>query len=275
MFRALVLGVVQGLTEFIPVSSSAHLVLVPYVLGWNGDGGFDPGVPFDVAVHLGTALAVIVYFRRDLWRMLRGLVRTIARTGDEDDRREARLAGLLVVGSIPAAVAGILFEGFFEEIFHEPPLVAMLLVGTAGLLFAGEALHDHQEGPRRDLDDVGLGDALLMGGFQALAIAPGISRSGSTIVAGLWRRLSRDAAARFSFLLGLPAILGAGLVQIHDFPAGTDYGPVLAASAVSALSGFAAIAFLLRYLRTRTLRPFAVYCLLAAAVALGYWLQIR
>lgn len=275
MLRALVLGIVQGLTEFIPISSSGHLVLVPFVLGWQGDAGFQPGVPFDVAVHLGTALAVVAYFHRDLWGMARGLVRRARGSREPDDVRQTRLVGLLAIGSVPAALAGILLEGFFEELFTEPPLVALFLVGTAGLLLAGEAAHDRQGKPRRGMEDIRIGDALLMGAFQALAIAPGISRSGSTIVAGLWRRLSRDTAARFSFLLGLPAIIGAGVVQIPDFPAGTDYGPVIAASVVSAVSGFAAIAFLLRYLRRRTLRPFAVYCLLAAAVGLGYWFQIR
>jgi len=276
MFRALLLGLVQGLTEFVPVSSSGHLVLVPFVLGWERSGtGFQPGVPFDVAVHLGTAIAVIAYFRRELWGIVAGLVRSVAGRGRDEDRGMVRLAGLLIVGSIPAAAAGLLLEGFFEDLFSDPPIVALLLLGTAALLLLGEAVHDRQSPDRRDFEEIGALDAVAMGLAQALAIAPGISRSGATIVAGLGRRLSRDAAARFSFLLGLPAILGAGLIQVPDFPSGTDYGPVVAATAVSALSGFLAIAFLLRYLRTRTLRPFAVYCILAAAVALGVWFQIK
>lgn len=271
MLRALILGVVQGLTEFLPISSSGHLVLVPFVLGWDG-GGFDPGVPFDVAVHLGTALAVVAYFRRELWAIAVGTVRVVARRGREGDRDQARLALLLLVGSIPAAAAGLLLEGFFVGLFEEPQISALLLLVTAGLLLGGEAMHDRQAGKRRDLEDLGVVDALTVGAFQALAIAPGISRSGATIVAGLGRRLERDAAARFSFLLGLPAIVGAGILKIPDFPPGTDLAPVLSATAVSAVAGFAAIAFLLRYLRTRTLRPFAAYCVLASALALVLWL---
>lgn len=272
MLRALVLGAVQGLTEFIPISSSGHLVLVPFVLGWEGSGGtFDPGVPFDVAVHLGTALAVIVYFRRELVDIVAGTLRTLAGRGGENDRRMGRLALLLVVGSIPAATAGLVLEGFFEGLFDEPGAVALLLLGTAALLFVGEAVYRRQGEDRRDLDDLGVVDALAMGTFQAVAIAPGISRSGATIVAGLARRLSRDAAARFSFLLGLPAIIGAGIIQIPDFPVGTDVGPVVGATVVSAVIGFAAIAFLLRYLRTRGLLPFGAYCVLASLAALGFW----
>jgi undecaprenyl-diphosphatase len=276
MFRALILGLVQGLTEFIPVSSSGHLVLVPFVLGWAGASRtFELGVPFDVAVHLGTALAVVVYFRQELGRILVGALRWATGQGDRQDRAMGWLAVLLAIGSAPAAAVGILFEDFFEDLFDRPQLVALLLVGTAVLLLTGELIHRRQGEERRDFENVDARDAVTIGIFQALAIAPGISRSGATIVGGLGRRLSRDAAARFSFLLGLPAIAGAGIVQLPDFPSGTEWGPVVAATAVSAVVGFAAIAFLLRYLRTRDLRPFAWYCVLAAAVALGFWLWLR
>jgi len=275
MLRALILGAVQGLTEFLPISSSGHLVLVPFVLDWESGGGLQPGVPFDVAVHLGTALAVVAYFRRELWAMAAGAVRVVAGRGRGEDRDHARLALLLLVGSIPAAAAGLLLEGFFEELFEEPQIAALLLLGTAALLLAGEAIHDRQGEPRRGLGELGVVDALTVGAFQALAIAPGISRSGATIVAGLGRRLERDAAARFSFLLGLPAIVGAGILKVPDFPPGTDLVPVIGATVIAAAAGFGAIAFLLRYLRSRTLRPFAVYCVLASAVALGFWLLTR
>jgi undecaprenyl-diphosphatase len=271
MFRAVFLGAVQGLTEFIPVSSSGHLVLVPFILGWQ-----IPGVAFDVAVHLGTAAAVIFYFRRELGAMVAGTVRTLAGRGRPDDRRHAGLALLLALGSIPAALAGLLLEGFFEELFSEPPLVALLLVGTAALLLIGEAVYARRPpGDARDLTRVGWRDAVAVGVLQAMAIAPGISRSGATIAAGLVRGLTRDAAARFSFLLGLPAIMGAGILKAGDLPPGTDLAPVLSASAVAAVTGFAAIAFLIRYLRVRDTRPFAWYCLLFAAVALGFWLQVK
>jgi undecaprenyl-diphosphatase len=279
MFRAAVLGLVQGLTEFVPVSSSAHLVLVPFLLRWPV-----PDLSFDVAVHLGTAVGVIVYFARDLASMLAGAGRWAFRSGSEADAGSARLLGLLVIGSLPAGIAGIILEGLFEDVFTGrqavddvgAPVTALFLLGTAALLWIAEAVHARREEARtRTLEDLRVGDALLVGVFQALAIAPGISRSGATIGAGIFRGLRREAAARFSFLLSIPAILGAGIVALPDVPAGTDWTPIAMGAAVAAVTGFAAIAFLLRYLRTRTMRPFAGYCVLFAAVSLAYWSQIR
>lgn len=262
MFRAIVLGGVQGLTEFVPVSSSAHLVLVPFLLGWTV-----PSLAFDVAVHIGTLVALIVYFWRDLWEMTVGVVRS-AVGGGEGDRARARLAGLLLVGSIPAALAGLLLESFFERLFERPGFVAGELLATAALLLAGEAVYARSRPERRrDVDRITVIDALTMGVLQAVAISPGISRSGATITGGLFRGLSREAAARFSFLLSIPAIAGAAVVSVPDLPRGTDWGSVLAATAVAGVTGFAAIAFLLHYLRTRTMRPFAVYCVALSALS--------
>jgi undecaprenyl-diphosphatase len=266
MFRALVLGAVQGLTEFVPVSSSAHLVLVPFMLGWA-----IPGLAFDVAVHLGTALAVLVYFRRELVGIVAGAIRAATGRGDERDRNMGRLALLLAVASVPAGLAGFLLGDFFEELFREPVTVSLLLLGTAALLIAGETIYRRRvPGEHRGLHGIRLRDALVVGLLQAVAIAPGISRSGATISAGLAQGLSRDAAARFSFLLALPAIVGAGLVEVPDLPPTTDIASVLAATAVAAVVGFLSIAFLLRHLRTRDTRPFAYYCVLFSAVALAY-----
>jgi undecaprenyl-diphosphatase len=279
MFRAAVLGLFQGLTEFVPVSSSAHLVLVPFLLRWPA-----PDLSFDVAVHLGTALAVIAYFARDLASILAGTSRWATRRGSPDDARQARLFGLLAIASIPAGVAGLLLEGLFEDLFTGreavddigAPVSALFLLGTAAILWVAEAVHARRdEDTRRGIDDIRLGDAVVVGLFQALAIAPGFSRSGVTIGAGVFRGLRRDAAAQFSFLLSIPAILGAGVVALPDVPAGTDWGPIAVGALVAAVAGFAAIAFLLRYLRTRTMRPFAVYCVVFAAIALAYWTQIR
>jgi undecaprenyl-diphosphatase len=278
LFRSLVLGAVQGLTEFVPISSSAHLVLVPFVLRWP-----IPDLAFDVAVHLGTALAVVVYFGRDLIGILAGAARVAARRGGPEDRAQARLLLLLLVGSIPAGIAGVLLEGLFEDLFTTgeavdrigAPVTAGFLVVTALLMVGAEAVRERRKRPGRGARDLTVTDALLIGLFQAAAIAPGISRSGATISAGLFRGLERDAAARFSFLLSLPAILGAALVSLPDLPADADWGALIGAAAVAAVTGFAAIAFLLRYLRTRSLRLFAFYCVLAAAVALGFWFQIR
>jgi undecaprenyl-diphosphatase len=185
---------------------------------------------------------------------------------------------------VPAAAAGILLEGLFEELFTGreavddvgAPLTAAFLVGTAAILWAAEAVHARRgDAERREIEDLRVVDAVVIGLFQALAIAPGISRSGATIGAGIFRGLRRDAAARFSFLLSIPAILGAGIVALPDVPADADWGRLAVGAGVAALAGFAAIAFLLRYLRTRTMRPFAGYCVLLAAVSLAFWSQIR
>jgi undecaprenyl-diphosphatase len=264
MVQAIVLGAVQGLTEFVPVSSSAHLVLVPFLLGWT-----IPTLAFDVAIHVGTLLALVAYFWRDLVAIVAGAARAAARRGDDRDRLQGRLAAMLLVGSVPAGAAGLLLGSVFEGLFERPMFVATELLITAVLLVTGEAVYRRRsDDDRRGMDEVGVWDALTMGALQALAISPGISRSGATIVGGLFRGLARDAAARFSFLLSIPAIIGAAIVAVPDVPAGTDWGPTVAGTAVAAVSGFAAIAFLLRYLRTRTMHPFAVYCVAFSAVSL-------
>ncbi|MDQ4006286.1 MAG: undecaprenyl-diphosphate phosphatase [Actinomycetota bacterium] len=279
-FRAAVLGVVQGLTEFIPVSSSAHLVLVPFLAGWPA-----PSFSFDVAVHFGTALGVVAYFARDLLRLLAGGVRWLIGSRDAEATAQARMIGLLALGSVPAAVAGFLLEDAFHRYFGTSegvedvgaPVSAAFLFGTAALLLAAERTIGRRptDRPGRGIEDLTPIDALMVGVFQAFAIAPGISRSGSTISAAVFRGLSREAAARFSFLLSLPAILGAGILSLPDLPPGSDLGLVTLGVATAAVSGFLAIAFLLRYLRTRTMRPFAAYCVLFGAVSLAFWSQVR
>jgi len=266
MFRALVLGVVQGFTEFLPISSSAHLVLVPFVLGWE-----TPGLPFDVAVHIGTGLAVVVYFWRELLGLAAGSARSLLGRADPRDRANARMTLLLALGSVPAAIAGLFLQGFVEGLTDRPEVVAAFLLGTAAILLLGEEVYRRRGAlETRDMAQVGPLDAVLVGVWQAVAIIPGISRSGSTITGGLLRGLSRDAAARFSFLLGLPAIVGAAIIELPDLT-GVEPATVIAATVVSAATGFMAIAFLLRYLRTRTMRPFAAYCVVAAAIALALW----
>lgn len=265
MLQAIVLGAAQGLTEFVPVSSSAHLVLVPFLLRWP-----IPSLAFDVAIHLGTLVALLVYFGADLARMLAGAARAATGNGDPGDRIQGRLVLLLAAGTVPAVVVGFLLEGFVEDLFERPVVTAALLLVTAALIVAAEAAGRRRLPERgRDMFAVGWWDAVLMGLFQALAIAPGISRSGATISAGLFRGVAREAAARFSFLLSIPAILGAAVVAIPDVPPGTEWGPTIAGAAVAAVVGFAAIAFLLRYLRTRTMLPFAAYCVALSVVSLA------
>jgi undecaprenyl-diphosphatase len=249
LWEAVVLGTVQGLTEFLPVSSSAHLVLVPWALGWA-----DPGLTFDVAVHVGTLGALLLYFGRDL----AALARRIA-SGATDG---VRLLLALAAGTVPGAAAGYFAKGFFEGLFARPDWVGVFLLGTAALLAAAE-----RAGRRsRSLEGLGVPDAVWVGLAQAAAIAPGISRSGATIAAGLLLGFTREAAARFSFLLAIPIMVGAGVHQFLGLRL-TGAAPVpwetLLTGFVAALAtGYAAIGGLLRYLRRRSLSPFALYCLL-------------
>lgn len=260
-WEAIILGVVQGLTEFLPVSSSAHLVLVPWALGWP-----DPGLTFDVTVHLGTLLSLLLYFGKDLAHLGRRLL-----MGAPDGRR---LLSALIVGTIPGAAAGYFAKGFFEGLFARPDWVGVFLLGTAALL----ALAERAGRRSRSLATLGAPEALCIGAAQAVAIAPGISRSGATIAVGLLLGFTREAAARFSFLLAIPIILGAGAYEFlgleHAGPAPIAWGSLLIGFFAAFAAGYAAIGGLLRYLKTRSLYPFALYCLLVGAlVVAATWLS--
>lgn len=274
IWQALVLGILQGATEFIPVSSSGHLTLVPWLLKWE----FDPLLKgaFDVLTHWGTLVALVAVFWRDLWALFLGGLRTLAGLREGGIRgiasraqqdAQGRLAWLIVIGSIPAAVLGVLLEDLFEMLFGAPPLVCLLLLVTAGLL----AVSEWRGKKAREVEDLGTLDALLIGLGQALAIAPGISRSGATIASGLLRGIKRDAAARFSFLLSTPVIVGAGVWQLKDlFEARGEaaLAPLVAGFAASAVLGYVCIRFLLAYLRRKGLYPFAIYCAVAGTACL-------
>ena len=253
-FEALILGVIQGATEFLPVSSSGHTVLVPRILGLG-----EPTLALIAIAHLGTLLAVLIYFWRDLWAIVRGVLQGM-RQGRPLGNPDARLGWYILAGTIPAAVAGLTLEDFFERVFGEPVYAAFFLIVTAGILVVGERLRSGQV----PLTAIGWLDAVIVGFFQMLALFPGISRSGSTITGGLWRGLDRETAARFSFLLGVPAILGAGLLSLLDLIAGgnlaADAAVYLGAFIAAGVTGYAAIALLLAWLREHTLYPFAVYC---------------
>ncbi|HET91487.1 MAG TPA: undecaprenyl-diphosphate phosphatase [Chloroflexi bacterium] len=266
-WQALFLGILQGATEFLPVSSSGHLVLVPWLLGWSASG-----LAFDAVVHWGTAVAVVAYFWRD-WVTLVGAglrslpalpqyVRALFRPDGSAVELEldARLAWLIVIGTVPAALIGYLLEDFFEGMFARPVAAAGFLMTTAAILTASE----RWGAQRRDLDALGGLDALSVGLAQALAIFPGISRSGVTIAMGLVRGVQRESAARFSFLLATPIILGAGLLKVVDLAQVGGLSvqiPSLVVGFVgAAVVGLGCIHFLLRYLQQRRLYPFAVYC---------------
>ncbi|MCS7221944.1 MAG: undecaprenyl-diphosphatase UppP [Anaerolineae bacterium] len=254
-FQALILGILQGATEFLPISSSAHLVLVPWLLQWD-----PPGLLFDTMVHWGTLVAIVIFFWKDFLRLTAAVIRSLFQRSLVDP--DARLGWGVIVGTIPATVLGYLFEGQFEALFLNFRAVSGFLFITALLLFLSERW-GHQQ---RELRRMNLMDALWIGLAQALAITPGISRSGATIAAGLSRGLQREAAARFSFLLAGPAILGAGLLQVAQVVIGgevnPDVWPVVIGFLASAITGYLCIRFLLRYLQRRRLYAFAVYCAL-------------
>ena len=252
IFQALILGIVQGATEFLPISSSGHLVLVPWWLGW---GSLD--LAFATTLHLGTVVAVIAYFYRDLWEIALAWLRSLMR---REMTSKAWLGWWLILGTVPAVVLGLALEDFLESLFGSPPAVAALLLVTGAIL----ALSEYLGSRRRDMDDLGWLDAVIIGFAQACAIAPGLSRSGTTIAASLARGLKREDAARFSFLLSVPIIVGVGLMQLLDLASESPQVGQLGALAVgflaASVTGYFAIRFLLRYVQRGTLYPFAIYC---------------
>jgi undecaprenyl-diphosphatase len=267
LLQAIVIGIVQGLTEFLPISSSAHLILLPKVLGWNDP--FINSAAFDVMLHMGTLAALLAYFWRDLWRyFVAGLaVLRDRRVGTDPDRR---LAVLLAISVVPAALIGVGLEGFIDTFFREQPLfICALLVVGAIILFVAERAARHV----KEMSDLKPREALGIGLAQALALFPGISRSGITISAGLFLGLERAAAARFAFLMGTPIIAGAGLWKMRQLFSGEvgAFDPAVLAAGViaSAVSGLAAIWLLLRYLQNHSTDVFVYYRVIAAAAFAG------
>lgn len=258
--RAIILGIVQGATEFLPVSSSGHLVIVPWLLGWPHST-----LLFDTVLHWGTLLAILIVFWRDFVQIISASILSIFRWSLADPN--ARLGWFILIGSIPAAVLGLMFKDFFEMLFSSARAAGFFLLVTAGILALSERLAKRIT-EYTPLERIRLRQVAVIGTAQAFALAPGISRSGTTIAAGLATGLRRDVAARFSFLLGTPAFLGAGLLQLTD-ALNTDAGQVVAELPVlvagflaSAVIGIVAIRFLLKYLRDHTLRIFVIYCLI-------------
>jgi undecaprenyl-diphosphatase len=266
-WQALVLGLVQGLTELLPISSSGHLILVPWLGDWTYLKEHDEfNQTFDVALHLGTLVAVAAYFRADIVVLVRAWLRSVARrriaTGDE------RVAWLVLVATVPAAAVGAVGEGLIAEHLGEPWQIAILLAVFALLLWVADRTPE-----RRDIAGLGLGTAFAVGVAQSLALAPGVSRSGITITAARFLGLTREAAARFSFLLLIPIVLGAVLLTgwrdliAGDLPEGW-VGPFVVGTLAAAASGLAAIWALLGYVRRHDYSVFVVYRLLAAAAVL-------
>jgi undecaprenyl-diphosphatase len=262
VFQAAIIGLLQGLTEFIPVSSSAHLELAPWILGWEEDG-LVGSLAFDVFLHLGTLVALLAYFGRDWLRYLGALWASVRerRVGADTDRR---VAWLLVAATIPAAVIGFALEGLIEGSFHGDSDAARLAI--AGFLTIGAAAlyaADRFGRLARELEAITTATALTIGFSQALALLPGISRSGATITTGLALGLTREAAARFSFLLATPITFGAGLYGsrrlLTESHTGVEWLAIGVGFAAAAISGLLAIGFLLAWLRRRSMTVFSVY----------------
>jgi undecaprenyl-diphosphatase len=262
-FQAVVIAVVQGVTEFLPISSSGHLILVPYVFGWP-----DQGLAFDVATHVGTLLAVLLYFRRDLRDLVVGFCRgavAVPAAGYDSHR----LAWGIALGTLPVVVAGLLVKDWIATQARNPLLIAGTAIGYGLLLGLADRLGER----RREIAELGLGAALLIGCAQALALVPGTSRSGATITAALLLGFTRPAAARFSFLLSVPALLAAAGLEAVELAAspvsGRDLALMALGVAVSAVAGYLVIAWLLAWLRRASLLPFVVYRLLLGAAILA------
>jgi undecaprenyl-diphosphatase len=257
LLKAVVLGTIQGLTEFLPISSSAHLRIYPELFGWG-----DPGAAFTAVIQIGTEVAVLLYFRKDIWRIgstwLRSLVKPEFR-----GHLDARMGWFIIIGSLPIVILGVLLKDVIERDFRNLWIIGSTLI-VLGIVLG---IADRVGSTDKQIKQITLRDAVLMGAAQALALVPGVSRSGATLSMGRFLGYDREAATRYAFLLAIPAVVGAGLFELKDVPGGENsYGwaPTIVATVVSFVVGYAAIAWLLRYVTTKSYTPFVLY-----RVALG------
>lgn len=268
ILHAIVLGIVQGLTEFFPVSSSGHLALVPWLFGWDDFGDNESlAKAFDVALHLGTLVGAVAYFWSDLLRMARAALASLF--GDRST--DGRIAWLLVASAIPAAITGALFSSRIEVLDDEIWLIAVMLILGGLLLLWADRLHGD-----RPADSFTLRDSMIMGLGQAIALQPGVSRSGVTITAGRWLGFDRTATARLSFLMSIPIIAGAGLYSFLDVTTeggipSEFYAPFAAGMVSSAVTGYFAVWVTIKWVSTRTFTPFVVYRVLLGLAVLAIW----
>jgi undecaprenyl-diphosphatase len=257
LLKAVVLGTLQGLTEFLPISSSAHLRIFPELLGWG-----DPGAAFTAVIQIGTELAVLIYFRKDIWRIGSAWVRSLYRP-EYRGQLDARMGWFIIIGSLPIVVLGVTLKDVIERDFRNLWITGTTLV-VMGIVLG---IADRFSSNDRQIKHLSLRDAVLMGVAQACALVPGVSRSGATISMGRFLGYEREAATRYAFLLAIPAVVGAGLFELKEIPHGDNaygWGPTIVATVVSFVVGYAAIAWLLRYVSTRSYTPFVIY-----RVALG------
>lgn len=269
--ETIVLAIVQGLTEFIPISSTAHLRIVPALFGWK-----DPGAAFSAVLQIGTLVAVLWYFWRDIVRILRAMITELAH-GKLAGSSDARLGWMIAAGTLPIVVCGLLFKDHIETTLRSLYVMSAALAGVAILLAIAELAIARRRAvgiQGREIDQAQWHDAIVVGVAQACALVPGTSRSGATILGGLCSGLTREAAARFSFLLSIPAILAAGIFQLIEargelLSSGENAAKLLVALVVTAIVGYATIPWLLGFLRKRTMLLFIIYRLLLAALLLG------
>ncbi|HYH33698.1 MAG TPA: undecaprenyl-diphosphate phosphatase [Nocardioides sp.] len=257
LLKAVVLGTLQGLTEFLPISSSAHLRIFPELFGWG-----DPGAAFTAVIQIGTELAVLIYFRKDIWRIGSTWTRSLWRP-ELRGHLDSRMGWFIIVGSLPIVVLGVLLKDVIERDFRNLWIIGTTLIVLGVVLGVADRLSRGD----RQIRQMSLRDAVLMGLAQACALVPGVSRSGATISMGRFLGYEREAATRYAFLLAIPAVVGAGLFELEEIPGGDNaYGwaPTLVATVVAFVVGYAAIAWLLRYVSTRSYTPFVLY-----RVALG------
>ena len=266
IIQAIIIGLVQGLTEFLPVSSSAHLIFAQQALGVA-----EVGLAFDVLLHVGTLVAVIVYFFNDIVNMIKGFLLSLVDLKNGNFMGELKkdpykkLAWLTILATIPIGIVGVLFNDIVESMFMGLTVPAFLLLITGCLLYVSQRMNTG----RIDVRNITLKEALIMGCGQALAILPGLSRSGTTIAAGLFAGLDKEFAAKFSFILSIPAILGAAVFQLKDLSGGSvEIGACIAGFIVAAISGYLAISFLLKIVREKSLDIFAYYCWIVGIIVL-------
>lgn len=260
--EAIILGIVQGLTEFLPISSTAHVRLVPALFGWE-----DPGAAFTAVIQLGTMAAVVIYFRADLWRIGTTWLRSLFNSSLRSEH-DARMGWFILLGTLPVGIFGFIFKDQIETAARSLWVIGIVMIVFSLVMAAADRVAERN----RDIEQIGRSDAIFIGLFQALALIPGVSRSGSTISAGLFRGLDEVAAARYSFLLSVPAVVASGLFELRKI--GEDGTHATAsmtalAAVLAFVSGYAAIAFLLRWLSTHNLTPFVVYRLIVGAAVLA------
>jgi undecaprenyl-diphosphatase len=261
LLKAIVLGTIQGLTEFLPISSSAHLRIFPELFGWG-----DPGAAFTAVIQIGTELAVLIYFRHDIWRIGRAWVLSLFKP-EWRGQFDARMGWFIIIGSLPIVVLGVLLKDVIEQDFRNLWIIGTTLIVMGIVLGVADRLSSDD----REIRQITIRDALLMGGAQALALIPGVSRSGATISMGRMLGFQREAATRYAFLLAIPAVVGAGLFELKEIPGGANaygWGPTIVATIVSFLVGYAAIAWLLRYISTRSYTPFVIYRIMLGTATL-------